>query len=312
MTVADTEQRTRFRTPFRRRNDPAAATAAKRSTRQPKPAKVTDPAAAAGSMTLVEHLRELRNRVFWSVLAILAAAVVGWIYYQPIFDWITAPFTQVIDDAKARGQTVELILTGIADPFTLKVQIALVSGVLIAAPIWLYQLWRFITPGLHRHERRWAVGFVVAATPFFVGGMALAYLTMPHAYAFFLDFTPTGVSNLLDVSTYLNFFIRTELAFGVAFLAPLVAVVLNLASILPGRKMVQWWRAIVVGIVGFAAVATPTTDPGPMALLVLPMLAFTALATGIMLLNDRRRARRRRPQDEWSDDEASPLDLPEH
>ena len=117
------------------------------------------------AMPLTEHLRELRSRLVKSGIAIAIGMAVGWYYYPQIFSWLSAPFNDVIAQAKAEGHEVTLALTGVADPFVLQLQVAAVTGAIIAAPVWLYQLWRFVTPGLHRHERQWALGFAAVATP---------------------------------------------------------------------------------------------------------------------------------------------------
>lgn len=263
-------------------------------------------------MPLTEHLRELRSRLVKAGIAIAIGMVVGWIYYEQIFDWLSRPFNSVVEQARAEGRTVTLALTGVADPFVLQMQIAAVAGLVISSPIWLYQLWRFVTPGLHKHERRWAIGFVAVAFPLFLTGIALAYIVLPYGLDILFGFTPANVENIVSVDRYLSFFIRMVLLFGVGFLLPLLLVLLNFAGILPGRVLLSKWRWIIFGVFLFAAVATPTGDPVNMALLAAPLMILMALAIGICLLNDKRRKRRRAAQgldfDELSDDEASPLE----
>ena len=261
-------------------------------------------------MPLVDHLRELRSRLFKAGVAIVAGMVVGWIYYTQIFAWLSRPFENVVAQAKADGRQVTLALTGVADPFVLQVQVSALAGVLIASPIWLYQLWRFVTPGLHRHEKRWAVGFVVVAVPLFASGVALAYLVLPYGLEILFGFTPDNVENIVAVDRYLAFFIRIVLVFGVGFLLPLMLVLLNFAGVLTGKRLLSWWRWLIFAVFVFAAVATPTGDPINLILLAGPMLILLCLAIGVSLLNDRRRARKRGPDaqyESWEDDEASPL-----
>jgi sec-independent protein translocase protein TatC len=265
---------------------------------------VADPAVG---MSLAEHLRELRKRLVRSGIAIAAGMVIGWIYYDRIFAWLSEPFTDIVAEAQAQGRTVVLALTGVADPFTLQLQIAAMVGVIIAAPVWLYQIWRFITPGLHRHERRWALGFAAAATPLFLAGVLMAYWVLPSGLALLFGFTPAGVENIVSVDRYLDFFVRTILVFGVGFLLPLLVVLLNFAGLLTGQTLISWWRAIILIVFVFAAIATPTGDPWNMALLAAPILLLVSIAVGICVLNDKRRARKRSAQgyDQWDDDEAS-------
>lgn len=258
---------------------------------------------------LVEHLRELRSRLLKSGLAFTAGMVVGWIYYEWIFAWLSKPFTQVISQAKADGRTITLALTGVADPFVLQMQVAAFAGLLLAAPVWLYQLWRFITPGLHRNERRWALGFAAVATPLFAAGVALAYTVLPLGLEILFGFTPDNVENIVSVDKYLSFFLRTVLVFGVGFLIPLLLVLLNFAGILSGQRLLSSWRWIIFAVVIFAAVATPTGDPINLMLLAGPMLILVAIAIGVCMLNDRRRTRRAQREhfEAWDDDETSPL-----
>lgn len=264
------------------------------------------------AMPLGDHLRELRNRLAKSAIAVVVGMAIGWGYYPQIFAWLSAPFTGVIDEARAQGHVVTLALTGVADPFVLQLQIAAVAGLIISAPVWLYQLWRFVTPGLHRHEKQWAIGFALIATPLFLAGALLAYSVLPFALQLLFGFTPDNVENIVSVDRYLSFFLRTILVFGAGFLVPLLLVLLNFAGVLTGRRLLSWWRWIVILVAIFAAVATPTGDPINMTLLGAPILILICIAVGVCLLNDRRRARRRKAAgldfDSLSDDEASPLD----
>jgi len=262
-------------------------------------------------MPLTEHLRELRSRLVKSGIAILLGMVVGWVYYPQLFAWLSRPFNDVVAQAESDGRTITLALTGVADPFVLQLQVAAVAGVILSSPVWLYQLWRFVTPGLHGHEKRWALGFAAVATPLFLGGVALAYVVLPFGLEILFGFTPEGVENIVSVDRYLSFFLRTVLVFGVGFLVPLMLVLLNFAGVLTGRRLLSWWRWIILFVFIFAAVATPTGDPINLLLLAGPILLLVTIAIVVSLLNDRRRARRRGSEPDFtglSDDEASPLD----
>ncbi len=265
---------------------------------------------SAGAMPLTDHLRELRSRLLKAGIAIALGMVVGWIYYPQLFGWLSAPFETVVEQARANGQTVILALTGVADPFVLQIQVAAVAGIILSAPIWLSQLWRFVTPGLRRNEKFWALGFVAAATPLFAGGVMLAYTVLPYGMQILFGFTPAGVENIVSVDRYLSFFIRTILVFGVGFLAPLMIVLLNFAGVLSGARLVSWWRWIIFIVFIFAAVATPTGDPINLLLLAGPILLLVIVSILISLGNDRRRARRRPKDEDFStldDDEASTI-----
>jgi sec-independent protein translocase protein TatC len=261
-------------------------------------------------MPLTEHLRELRNRLLISVIAIGVGATIGWITYDRIFAVIRRPFDEYRATALANGRTVELTLNGITSAFTLKLDVALFVGIVLATPVWTYQLWAFLRPGLHRRERRYTIGFVLAATPLFLAGIALGYLVLPNAIDILLGLTPIGVANLPTVGEYLSFVLRLALAFGIAFLMPVVVVALNFAGVLSAERLRSWWRGAVLGVFVFSAVITPTPDPWNMTLLALPMLLLLLIAWGIAWWNDRRKRRRRASEgwDQLADDEASALD----
>ena len=263
----------------------------------------------AGAMTLGEHLRELRSRLVKSLLAIAVGMVVAWIWYDPIFAFLSAPIEQVITQAQAEGRDVQVVVLGVTEPFTLQLKISAVVGVVLAAPIWLFQLWRFVTPGLHRHERRSAYLFVAVSLPLFLSGIAVAYMVLPKGLELLFGFTPENVGNYVEVNRYLSFFLRTALVFGIGFLAPLVIVALNMVGVLSGKRLRSWWRGMIFGVFVFAAVATPSGDPITLLVLAVPMLVLVGGAILFAMLNDRRRARNgaEPDYDTWGDDEASPL-----
>jgi sec-independent protein translocase protein TatC len=272
--------------------------------------KRRDPEVAPdGTMPLADHLRELRSRLFKAVLAITVGSVVAWFYYPQIFDFIDAPFMSVVDEARANGQDVQLALTGVVDPFVLQLQVTVVAGILLSSPVWLYQVWRFVTPGLHRHERRWSMVVVLTATPLFLAGAALAYVFMPQALGFLLGFTPTNVSNIVDVSRYVSFFLNTVIVFGIGFLLPLFALLLNLAGVLPAKALISAWRWILLGTIVFAAVATPDGNPFTMLILAVPIMGLLAIVMAIAWLNDKRK-RNANDTADLADDEISSIEDP--
>jgi sec-independent protein translocase protein TatC len=265
---------------------------------------------AQAAMPLTEHLRELRSRLLKSAIAVVLGMIVGWIAYPTIFDLLSQPFEGAVAQAQAEGRDVTLALTGVTDPFVLQLQVAAIAGLILSAPVWLYQLWRFVTPGLHKHEKRWGIAFVAVAFPLFLAGTVLAYMVLPIGLEILLGFTPENVENIVSVDRYLSFFLRTVVVFGVGFLTPLLIVTLNFAGILSGKRLLSWWRWIIFTVFIFAAVATPTGDPINLILLAGPILLLVVIAVGIALLNDRRRARKGLAQPDyqaWDDDETSPL-----
>lgn len=269
--------------------------------------------ADGGAMPLMDHLRELRSRIFKALIAVVIASVVSWIYYRQIFDFIVGPIEDVKDKLEAQGTQVDLILTGVTAAFMLQVKISLLAGFILASPIWIYQLWAFVTPGLHKHERRYALVFMIFAVPLFLVGVAVAIWIMPKGLGILIGFAPEQVNQFLTVDGYLSFVIRMVTVFGLGFLMPVLIVGLNFLGILPASAIRRTWRWTVIGVFLFAAIATPTPDPFSMLLLASPLLLLILIAFGICLLNDRRR---RRQSDELSysalsDDEASPIEGPD-
>jgi sec-independent protein translocase protein TatC len=259
-------------------------------------------------MTLLEHFREFQKRLFRAVLAIAVGAAVAWVFYDQIFTVIEAPFNAVVEQARAQGKQITLAVSGVTDAFTLQLEVVIVVGVILAAPFWLYQLWRFLAPGLTGKERRWAYIFVFSATPLFLLGAFIAYKAMPTLLRVFLGFTPQNVANIINVNDYLSFTLQLVVFFGIGAIIPVVFVMLNFAGLLTGKALLKQWRWLIIGVLTFAAVATPTPDPVNMALAATPFAALLIVAIVLMLLNDARRGRRRGKDDfsGLSDDEASP------
>jgi len=198
---------------------------------------------------------------------------------------------------------------GVTDVFVLRMKIALYVGLILASPIWLYQLWAFIAPGLHRHERRWAYLFVGLAAPLFAAGSVLAYFVIAKGLAFLLQFNGPDIKTTLEITKYVDFITGLMLLFGVAFLFPLVVMLFNIAGLASAKRLLGWWRIAVFLFFAFAAVATPTADPFGMSFLGLALSALYFGAVGFAFLNDRRRARRHREEfGDLSDDETSPIE----
>jgi sec-independent protein translocase protein TatC len=174
--------------------------------------------------------------------------------------------------------------------------------------VWLYQIWAFILPGLHRNERKWTVLFISIAGPLFLSGVALGYYVLPKGLAVLIGFTPESVTNLVDLNGYLSFILRILLVFGISFEIPLFVVLLNLAGVVRAHQLAKWRSWIVFGTFIFAAIATPSTDPITMLFLALPMTALFLISEVIARVIDRRRGRNADPDyADYEDDEASPI-----
>lgn len=255
-----------------------------------KPKPEPDP---EGRMTLIEHLRELRNRLFKAVIAIaIAVAVLNInVIYETLFVLLKEPFAEGL--AQARPEIdAKLVFNDVAGPLMLRLKITLVAGLVVTCPVWLYQLWAFVVPGLHRRERKWSMIFVGIAAPLFIGGVLLGYFAMPKGVGILFDFTPGGVSNYIQLGTYLTFVLRLLLVFGVAFLIPIVVILLNMVGVLSAERIGKWRSGIVFGIFVFSAVATPSVDPITMLLLALPMCAlFLSSELVARVLEKRKKAR---------------------
>ncbi|WP_326691841.1 MULTISPECIES: twin-arginine translocase subunit TatC [unclassified Streptomyces] len=266
-----------------------------------------------GRMPLAEHLRELRNRLMKSVLAILVVTIVAMFYYKQIAEFLMGPVQDSVGCPDGFGESkdgqtcAEITISGLIAPFTLMLKVALTAGVVAASPIWLYQLWGFLAPGLHQHEKKYARSFVGVGAPLFLAGACLAYVILPTAAKALLDFSPEGAGNLIPLDDFLDIVTRLVIVFGLAFELPLLLVLLNVGGVLTGKRLLGWWRAMVLGITVFAAVATPTGDPLTMCALAAPIVILYFGAVGVCLFNDRRR-RRTDPYADLDDDEASSLD----
>ena len=257
-------------------------------------------------MSLRDHLAELRRRVTVAVLAMVAGAVVGWFLYNPVMENL---IIEPLERASAHGQDVTLTYRAIADAFNIKVKVAVYIGLVVSSPVWLYEIWAFITPGLTRKERRTSLWFVAFAVPLFLSGVWVAIMVLPKAVAFGAEFALEGSLNQPDAGTVITFAGRLIIALGVAFLLPLFLVGLNLMGVLSGKVMGKHWRLAVFFAFLFAAVVSPSPDAVQMIIMALPLVGLYAASVFISLFFDRRRAKRRSddPIFGLDDDESSPL-----
>jgi sec-independent protein translocase protein TatC len=258
-------------------------------------------------MPLREHLAELRRRIIVSCIAIVIGAVVGWFLAQPLMEtFIIEPLNR----ASQHGQKVTGTYRAIADAFNIQVKVSVYIGIVISSPVWIYQLWAFVTPGLTRRERRYSLWFVAFAVPLFLCGVVLAVLVFPKAVAFGADFALKGTLNQPDFGTIITFATRLIIALGTAFLMPLFLVGLNMMGFLSGKALGSHWRIAVFISFLFAAIVSPSPDATQMILLALPLVGLYTISVFICLFNDRRRRRSREndPVFGMADDEAAPLD----
>ena len=265
-------------------------------------------------MPLMDHLRELRGRLVKAMLGIAAGMTVGWIFFTPIWKFLEGPYCRisVANHQQCNGHFGStLVVNGVFDAFFLHLKIAFIVALVISSPVWLYQLWAFVAPGLYAREKRWTWGFIGTAVPLFALGAVFAYLAMGKAMDFFVSMIPHGVAAVFTVDTYLSYALAMLLIFGLAFELPLVMVIFNMAGILTHERFRKWRRVMIFAVFVFAAIATPSPDPFSMLLLAVPCVVLVELAEVFAWMNDRRRARRPSPYEGLADDEVSPLSLEE-
>ena len=241
-------------------------------------------------MPLADHLRELRYRLLVAVLAVLVFAAVALIFYQPLLDVVLWPIKQAIDlyQQANPGAQVELVTNGLTSAFALYFKVCVMAGFIVACPVWLYQLWRFVSPALGEGARRTALIFLVPAIPLFLAGVAVGYWITPRGFAMMLGFNPPTVVNLNDLNDYLGFELRLLLIFGAAFLLPVVLIMLNRVGIVKGAALAKGRRVAIVICAVFSAVATPTTDAITMLILAVPMVAMYLVAEIVCRVHDRK------------------------
>lgn len=254
-------------------------------------------------MTLAAHLRELRSRLVKAILAVVLLGIVGVVFYEQILDVLLEPF---IHAREVQGLDATINYESVVSPFTVPLRIGLVTGFVLASPVWIYQLWAFVTPALYRNERKWATAVVAVSVPLFLTGIGLCYLILPRGLEVLLGFTPENVSNIVNFNVYFSFVIRLIIFFGIGFLLPVFVVLLNAVGVLSQETLANARRWIVVGVFVFAALANPSGEPITMLSLAIPMYVLFEIAILVCKFNDRRRGRAlgREP----ADDEASPLD----
>lgn len=231
-------------------------------------------------MTVLEHLTELRKRLIISLAAITVMALVGFAFFGPIFEALLRPYRIALANLPeaARPEGVlgagSLVYSSPVDPFLIRVKVAFFTGLLLALPVVLFQVWRFVTPGLTKRERRLAIPFVLVSVLLFAGGVAFAYVTIPRGLSFLLSLGGESLVPLLTVDRYFSFFVFLTLGFGLSFEFPLILVFLAIAGVVTTSQMRGWRRYAYFGALVFAAVITPTQDPYTMLLMWLPLVLF--------------------------------------
>lgn len=262
------------------------------------------PVGSDGRMALSDHLRELRARILKSVLALVVAVVVALFFFDPIYDFVYGPYRDAV--AQLPDGSSIAVTQGAGGGLMLYLKLCGFTALLATSPVWLYQVWAFILPGLHAQERTWTYVFLSVAIPLFAVGVVLGFVTLPKGLEVLIGLNPDGITNLVDFNEYLQFFTRTLLVFGLAFEIPVFVIMLNLAGVVSGKALGAYRHWAIIGIFVFAAVATPSTDPFTMTFMAVPMVVLFLVSEVIARWNDRRKAARN-PYADLSPDEASPL-----
>jgi sec-independent protein translocase protein TatC len=263
-------------------------------------------------MSLIDHFIELRTRVVRACVAIVIGMVIGYLIWHPVYKFLQHPYCTVPAHKRVTIAGLGDCPTFYAHPldgFQIRLKVSAIVGVLIAAPVWLYQLWAFVTPGLKRNERRWALSFVGASLVLFSSGVTAAYLMLPKALDFLLGAAGNGTFALLDISQYLSFVTRVMLLFGLSFEFPLVIVILNLAHLVRHEKLWSFRRMEIFLVTVFAAVVTPSTDPYTMLALAAPLWVLYEVAALIAWAHDKRVDAKTAALTQLSPDEPSPMPM---
>ncbi|GAA1462049.1 twin-arginine translocase subunit TatC [Nocardiopsis exhalans] len=257
-------------------------------------------------MPLMDHLRELRNRLAKVMLILGLGAVVGFVFYDRIWDFLSRPYCSLPASQVVEGGGCSLIVTGPFDAFFVAFKIWLFAGAMVTAPLWLYQLWAFVAPALHKSEKKYAYIFAPLAGILFICGAALAYTITALALQMLFGFLPEEADPYLTIGEYLSYMLIMMGMFGIGFVMPLLVVLLNIAGILSHEAIAKWRRVIIFCAFLVAAVLTPA-EPVSMLALAVPLVVLFEIAELFCFLNDRRR-KRRDPAGDLDDDQISDLD----
>jgi len=242
-------------------------------------------------MTLAEHLVELRKRLIIAGIALVVGMVLAFFLTDAVIWAMTEPI-RLVAERRGNDELVSLMYQNVTGPFDMRLRIAFAVGIIISAPVWLWQIWAFLVPGLTRKEIRYTIGFVAAAVPLFFAGCYVGWLVMPHIVEIMAGFTPEGASNMFEARYYYDFVFKLLVVIGVSFVLPVFLVALNLAGVMSGRAILGGWRVAILVAVVFAGLATPAADIVSMLLLAGILVVLFFAAAGLSMIFDRRRAKR--------------------
>jgi len=263
-----------------------------------------------GRMPLMDHLRELRNRVVKVAIAIIAGGIVAWVFFDRIWTFMQRPYCQAVGYCKVNTLGHSLFISNVMDGFYLHIKVSIIAGAVITSPIWLYQLWAFVAPGLYAREKRWTYAFLGSAVPLFALGCFFAFLAMSRGLKFFLSMAG-GLTALFTADSYIGYWVAMIVGIGLCFEVPLFLVILNMARVVTHERFRKWRRLIIFLVFVFAGIASPSPDPVTMLLLGGVVVVLVEAAELIIYFNDKRYARNHPdPYAGLADDELSPIDEP--
>lgn len=241
-------------------------------------------AAASGHMTVWEHLAELRSRLVKAAIAVAVGAVIAWMVYPWVIEFLLHPYRLINDDA-------QLYATSPLEPFSIRIKVSGYLGIVLALPVILWQVWKFIAPGLYSHEKKYAIPFIGSSIVLFLFGASIAYWTLNPALNFLIDIGGTDIQQIYSPESYIMLIVWMMIAFGSGFVIPVILVALELMGVVTPRQLLSWWRTAIVIIAVVAAVITPSGDPISMMALAAPMTILYFGAVGIGALAIRRRGK---------------------
>lgn len=245
----------------------------------------------ATAMTMMEHLGELRTRLIRSLLAFLAVSIVAFMFFDQITDFLLRPLC-ALPKERLGSNGCKLVFTSALEPFNVRLKVTALTGIVASSPVWLYQLWAFVVPGLNERERKLAVPFVLSSVVLFAGGVTFAYFTLPTGLRFLIGLGGENLSPFFTANDYLNFVALVIIIFGVTFELPLLLFFLGLIGVVTPGQLRRFRRGAIVGVAVLAAVVTPSQDPYTMLIMATPLYLLYEVVIALLTVVERRRARR--------------------